>query len=81
MQHGAALKLGVIMAVSMDKTRISVTIDKMTYSLLSEIGRQKDRPMSYIVQQAVSFYLMKHPHARLITGKGMFEIIEALDDC
>jgi len=81
MQHGAALKLGVIMAVSMDKTRISVTIDKMTYSLLSEIGRQKDRPMSYIVQQAVSFYLMKHPDARLITGTGMFEIIEALNDC
>lgn len=69
------------MAVSTGKTRVSVTIDRTTHSALSEIGRLKDRPISYVMQQAVSFYLTKHPDAHLTSIMGKQKIFEALDDC
>lgn len=49
------------MAVSADKIRVSVTLDNATRSALLDIGKKSDRTVSYIVQQAVKFYLTNHP--------------------
>lgn len=54
------------MAVSPSKIRVSITIDQATHSALTKIGKAKDRPVSYIVCQAVSFYLTEHPDSELV---------------
>jgi hypothetical protein len=75
-----ALYFRIIMAVSPGKTRISVTVDRITYSALTEIGKAKDRSISYIVHEAVSFYLNKHPDVHLTQTEDQQIICKELDD-